>query len=280
MEYEELPHQVCDTLLIELFQSIPELLQKTAPNGFNNSPLVQVYHPLPEQQYKEYRYSQMQVIRMQRTLQKRVMAERTKSYSEFVQLEPTPVDEQYEIALIFGKCIWDIFSNNHTVYNEDGGVYDLGSWRDSGSIIADIINRLDLVPGVTFDYLDFYMGHFRTAERADLTPVYEFIFTKLKARELDWEYSFPSVSLIDLDTNENKEETQETYDATTAVQKQLEQQQKEEELNRLQHKLDESYNKEFEKARYSKPRPEVMAYYNVYGHWPYGHPLSECGPPP
>ncbi|MDQ3682975.1 MAG: hypothetical protein M3352_07885 [Bacteroidota bacterium] len=40
MEYRELPENVCEILLIELFQSISELLQKAAPDGFINSPFI------------------------------------------------------------------------------------------------------------------------------------------------------------------------------------------------------------------------------------------------
>jgi hypothetical protein len=276
MKYKELPDEVCETLLIELFQSIPELLQQVAPDGFSHSQLVQVYHPLPQQQYKEYRHSQLQLISLQRRLKKPVTAEPTKSYEAFLHnLETTPVDEQYEMVSIFGDCLWNIFSNNHTVFNQNGEAYDIGSWRGSGRSIADVINKLNLVPGKSFDYLDFYMGHFITEDRADLTPVYEFIFSRLKAKGLDWEYSFPRMGLINFNKGEDNDETPETYDPAASMQKQLEQQQKQEEINSLQQKLNDTYNEEFEKARYSKPSQEVMAYYNVYGHWPIGHPLNE-----
>ncbi len=83
------------------------------------------------------------------------------------------------------------------------------------------------------------------------------------------------MGLINFNKGDDKDETPETYNAATAMQKQLEQQQKEEEMNSLQQNLDDAYNKEFEKAHYSKPSQEVMAYYNIYRHWPNGHPLNE-----
>ncbi len=85
MNYTELPEDECERLLIELFQSIPQLLQQVAPGGFANSDLVYVYHPLPGQQYKEYRHSQLQHINLQRRLKKLVGVGPTKSYEQFLK---------------------------------------------------------------------------------------------------------------------------------------------------------------------------------------------------
>lgn len=276
MKYEELPEEVCEQLIIELFQALPDLLQQVAPNGFSNSELVYVYHPKPEQQYKEYRHSQLQLITLQRRLKKPVNVEPTKSYEEFLQeIETKPAEEHHELVSIYGDCLWNIFSNNHTVFNKNGQSYDLGSWRGSGRFIADVINKLQLVPARTFDYLDFYMGHFMTEQRADLTVVYEFIFRKLKAKYLDWEHSFSRMGLVNLSHDKDVPGDMANYDPATAVQQQLEEDKKQAATDQFQQKLDDFYDEEFDKARYAKPSQEVMAYYNVYGHWPSGHPLAE-----
>src|SRR5207237_6283115 len=46
-------------------------------------------------------------------------------------------------------------------------------------------------------YIHFYMGSFWVSERADLTPVYEMIFRRLKDRLLDWRYRLPRLHLIE-----------------------------------------------------------------------------------
>src|SRR5207237_8126227 len=46
-------------------------------------------------------------------------------------------------------------------------------------------------------YIHFYMGSFWVSERADLSPVYEMIFRRLKARWLDWRYRLPRLHLIE-----------------------------------------------------------------------------------
>ncbi len=65
------------------------------------------------------------------------------------------------------------------------------------------------------------------------------------------------------------------YNPAEALQRQMKKQQKQDEINKLQQDFDKTYEEEYEKARYAKPSEEVMAYYNVYGHWPKGHPLAE-----
>lgn len=276
MQYKELPQDVCEALLIELFQSIPELLQAVAPRGFANSPLTLVFHPTPEQQYKEYCQMSENIAHLQRVMKKPQKITPVESFEEFLKdVKNEPVDQPYEIVHILGDCIWNIFSNNHTVFNENAESYDLGSWRGSGRFIADVINKLQLVPGKSFDYMDFYMGGIFRHERADLTPVYEFIFKKLKAKNLDWEYSFPRMGLVTFNKEDDEKDDLTNYDPEEAVKKQLEKEQQRNETEKLQQQFDDIYKSEYEEARYKKPSQEVMAYYNVYHHYPKGHPLSE-----
>jgi hypothetical protein len=276
MEYNQLPDDPCETLLIELFQSIPQLLQSIAPDGFENSPLKLIFHPAPEQQYKEYLRINENISHLKKIRKAPVEIETAKSFEEFKKdIKTEPVDEKYEMVSIFGDCIWSIFSNNHTVFNENAESYDLGSWRGTGRFIADVINKLQLVPEKAFNYMDFYMGNIFTEERSDLTPVYEFIFKKLKNKNLDWEYSFPRMGLIGFDKNKNENENMENYDPSESIKKQLEKQQQQHELNKMQQNLDEIYKEEYEEARYKKPKSEVMAYYRVYNQYPKGHPLAD-----
>ena len=212
---------------------------------------------------------------MQRVWKKQVTAEPTKTFKEFIEgLEETPVDQQSEAVDIFGNCLWKIFSNNHTVYNERYEAYELGSWRASGRFIADVINELHLVPDKSFDYLDFYMGHYILEDRDDLTKIYEFIFRKLKHKRLNWVYSFPRMSLVNFNNKEDAEQKPEAYDPAKDMERQLVQQQEQQALDSFQQKLDTIYHQEYEEAKYNKPAQEVMAYYYVYGHWPHGHPLN------
>ena len=271
--FTPLPDDLLESLFIELFKAIPELTNEVMPEGFANSELIHIFHPTAEQQYKEY--CEMR-IRFKTLFKRKEKWEPLKTFEEFVRtIEHSNVEELYEIVSIYGDCIWDIFSNNHTVYNENSESYDIGSFRGSGRFIADVIDKMNLVPGRSFDYMDFYMGSFIAETRANLIPVYEFIFRKLKAKKIDWEYLFPRIGLVSFNNDNDDKTEMKDYDPATSIQKELERTKKNNEIKKIKRQFDDAYNEEFEQARYSKPVQVVAAYYSVYGHWPYGHPLAE-----
>mgnify|MGYP001553010469 CR=1 FL=1 len=103
----------------------------------------------------------------------------------------------------------------------------------------------------------------------------EFIFKILKAKKLDWEYSFPRMGLVSFEKDEEENNDIEDYDPSEAMKKRLEKEQQQNEINELQQSFDEMYEAGYEEARYNKPSPEVMAYYNIYHHYPKGYPLAE-----
>jgi hypothetical protein len=71
------------------------------------------------------------------------------------------------------------------------------SGRSAAGFIADHLNRQPKAGECCYDYLDFYMGTFAVSQRADLTPVYEMIFRRLKETPFTWRYRFPEVGLVD-----------------------------------------------------------------------------------
>lgn len=275
MDYEPLPDETCKELMIDLFEAIPQLIEKVMPDGFAVSSLVRVFHPSAEQQYKEYLRMRSNLNRLSARIKKEQEKYPIPDFEEYVKdIEPSEIKENYEIVSIYGDCIWEIFSKNHTVFNQNFQSYDLGSWRGSGRFIADVINELGLVSDFSFDYLDFYMGQIFSEERADFTPIYEFIFKRLQQKNLDWEYSFPQMQLISFQKEDQDSDEPEKYDASEALQKELDRNKEKEEMNELREKFDKIHEEEYEKARYIKPSQKVMAFFNVYGHWPKGHPLD------
>jgi len=134
---------------------------------------------------------------------------------------------------LVGRCLWDIFSDNHEVLGPDGRIVDIGSFRGAGSFLAELANvqighergaaeKRDMArferlaalgsdvsvekimamvsegesPDRPYDYMDFYMGTQTVAHRADLTPVYQMIFRRLQAADCDWRYTFPRLHLV------------------------------------------------------------------------------------
>src|SRR5215469_5954164 len=71
-----------------------------------------------------------------------------------------------------------VFSNEHEIVDRNSRLVDIGSWRGAAGFLADQLNRQ--TGSSQYDYMDFYMGSFWRSQRADLTPVYEMIFHRLK----------------------------------------------------------------------------------------------------
>jgi hypothetical protein len=71
---------------------------------------------------------------------------------------------------LVGLCVWDVFSDNHEGVGRAGRLVDLGSFRATGGFLADYLNAL--IGRAEYDYLNFYLGTIRVAQRADLTSVY------------------------------------------------------------------------------------------------------------
>src|SRR5262249_12343797 len=132
-----------------------------------------------------------------------------------------------------------------------------------------------------YSYLDFYMGTSMVAGRTDLTPVYEMIFRRLKARGCDWKYSFPRLHLVDfrplkkqMDEQKREEEGEkfEEYDPEKAFAEEEEERKHDAEVADMREKLDDDYRDAVEAAQDAEPPTTVRAYKNVYGEFPKGWP--------
>jgi len=105
------------------------------------------------------------------------------------------VETAQEVRQLVAMCLWDVFSNEHGVVDRDGRLVDIGSWRGAAGFLAAQLNRQ--TGESQYGYADFYMGSFWGSQRADLTPVYEMIFRRLKEGLFDWRYGFPKLQLIE-----------------------------------------------------------------------------------
>src|SRR5207249_1977961 len=91
--------------------------------------------------------------------------------------------------------------------------------------------------------------------RADLTPVYEMIFRRLRARGLDWTYSFPRLFLADMRPLIEQLKTEsgpewENYDPSKALQEQTENEEHDREIARIREELDQGYRESVEEAHH------------------------------
>ena len=109
---------------------------------------------------------------------------------------------------------------------------------------------------VSVQLYGFLYGTIGVSERADLTPVYEMIFRRLKELSLNWRYRFPELQLVDLCPEERDENERS-------------------ELDKMRANLKQAHRQAVEDAKL-EPVPEIVAAYeNIYGDFPRGWPPWE-----
>jgi hypothetical protein len=254
-----------------------DVLQELAPDGWEKSPLLAIFHPSPEQIYEE-------TLRIHRNM----VAMRRPDDDRPVPPEPTldeiagdflarPIEVEPEVRELVGQCLWDVFSDGHEVVGPDGRVLDLGSFRGSGDFLADVANRQS--DAEKYDYMSFYMGTIWVAQRADLTPVYRMIFGRLRGRGLDWVYHFPRLYAVDfrplkeaLDQEQKQEPDWVNYSPSNALAKEAEKQERDQELAEFRESLEQGNREAIEEALKQPPPTTVRAYEAVYGSFPRGWP--------
>lgn len=280
---ECLTEEQCGELFQRLFPNgldDPSLVQKLAPEGWERSPLVLVYHPTAEQVYEE-------TLRLRDNLRR--LRRKTSPPEEEPQImldalrREMPVDAPKpakECADLLGCCLWDVFADNHDVRTAEGALVDLGSFRAAAGFIADFRQRRshsEAWLNERRDYLEFYLGTWMVRHRADLTPVYELIFRCMQQLGLDWRYVHPRLMLVDVRPlhealeSENVPEAVQ-YDPTENYWRERTEAAHDAEMADLRRHMDEAYRESVEEARHDPPPATVRAYQLVYGRFPAGWP--------
>jgi len=251
-----------------------DVIAELAPDGWEASPLAVAFHPSVEQVHEE-------IVRMHENFAR--LFHRGDSppnppptFEETsAEYTPEPYEPAQEIRDLVGRCMWDIFSDNHEVISPDGRTYDLGSFRSSGGFIADYLN--ERVPGEDYNYMNFYMGTSMIRSRADMTPVYQLIFSRIRSCGMDWRYHFPRLMLVDMKplTDQLKGEGKpewEGYSPEEAVKEDSEEAKRQEELSETRASLDKAYRESVAAAQETPPPDTVAAYRSIFRRLPQGWP--------
>lgn len=263
--------EACEAFFENVLPDMQTLLVTLAPEGWERSPLVRIQHPTPERRYQEaLDFYNRRPLFGNVTKSK---DDKPPKRSDFQQRDEVikPIEELRDL---YGACLWDIFSDNHEVIGPDGKGYDLGSFRGSAGFIADAFNRRYTDQEKEYDYIDFYMGTIWSGARADLTPVYEWIFRRLYALDCDWIYHFPELGLVRFGKERTEAEDPSVYDPEEAVKQSIHE--KEESTSEgLGASINRLNREAKEKAREHPPPLIVQAYTNIYGAWPQGWPPTQ-----
>ncbi len=256
-----------------------DVLKELAPAGWENSPLLAVFHPSVEQIYEETLRFHRNILNLRRPDDERPLPPEPTLDEIAGDFLEQPIEVESEVRDLVGRCLWDVFSDGHEVVaSEDGRLLDLGSFRRGGEFLAEYLNRR--TGREQYDYMNFYLGTSWVADRADFTPVYRMIFRRLRDRGLDWVYHFPRLHAIDfrplkeaLDQKDQPDWL--NYSPSEALAKEAEREEHDRELAELRESLDEGYREAIEEALDAPPPPTVQAYEAVYGHFPRGWPPAE-----
>ena len=254
-----------------------DVLEELVPDGWENSPLLAVFHPSLEQTYEETLRLRRNMAKLRRPDDPRLMPPEPTLDEVARDYREHPIETEREVRELVGQCLWDVFSDGHEVVDQDDHVLDLGSFRGSGGFLAEILNRQIGVE--QYDYMDFYMGTIWVAQRADLTPVYRMIFRRLREHGLDWIYHFPRLYAVDLrplkEALDQKDEPDWlNYSPSEALAKEEAERQHDQELDELRESLDEGHREAVEEALNDPPPATLQAYEAIYGHFPRGWPPS------
>jgi hypothetical protein len=247
----------CQTLFATLFPAGfagEDVLKEIAPEGWPHSTLQFLFHPTLEQVHWER-------VQLHRNLRNwpwfpkdRLQGPEPMLEGIHADYQDSPVDTTREVRELVAMCLWDVFSNENEVVDRDVRLVDIGSWRGAAGFLADQLNRE--TGERQYDYMDFYMGSFWVSERADLTPVYEMIFRRLKVPSLGWRYRFPELHLIEFPSE--RPNGRRSY-----------------ELEKMRADLEQAHREAMDDLKLESVPAIVLAYSNIYGAFPHGWPPWE-----
>jgi len=259
---ERLSERECQAVFSRLFPlglAGDDVLAQVAPARWERSPLLAVFHPSVEQLHREALriHRNLRALAGPRGLRDDERAEPTLEEVRATWQDP-PVERDREVRELVGRCLWDVFSDNHEVMAPDDRLVDIGSFRGAGDFIAELVNRER--GELHYGYMDFYLGTIWVSERADLTLVYAMIFRRLARHGFDWEYAFPRLYAFGFGDPE---------ESSADLAGRLERERERSDLGEL---LEQGHRDALARAKDEPPPPTVQAYRQVYGHDPVGWP--------
>lgn len=178
-----------------------DVLAETAPEGWEQSPLLACFHLSVERVFEEQTQMHRNIEGLRRV---RRSGDNTVEAHEASLPEPTledvrreyqpqPVQRDEELIELVGQCLWDVFSANHDVIASGGRVADIGSFRGASAFLDEYASGGIRGTWREGDCMRFYMGTIWISGRADLMPVYAMIFRRLRSlgadcvKNLDWQ---------------------------------------------------------------------------------------------
>jgi hypothetical protein len=267
----------CQRLVRSVLLEPEALIETLAPEGWSSSALHHAFHPTPDRRALEREQLRQNLRRLRAHGASAPPREHGEPDSE-PDLEdlagpPRPIEPEREVVQLVGYALWDVFSDNHSVIDNAGVEFHLGSFRGSAAFIADEINRRYDHLGDRYHYMAFYMGSSLVARRTDMLPVYVWMFGVLSAKRCRWIYSFPRLYLLGVSQRVDGDFTD--YDPSDAFHRQLDEAERTPRIRELAEELERLQDEALSRARHEPLPATVAAYRQVYGALPEGWPHPE-----
>jgi hypothetical protein len=269
-----------------------DVMTELAPDGWEQCELLRAFHPTAEQLREEARAFYAEDRKYRENTGEGdgdLEAEWTDvPFPEFDEVEvpsgcreAQPIDPDRECRDLVGRIVWEVLADDHSVIANDGRRIDLGNYDDASAVLNLFdLCELDFEPEME-DWLDMWDRGSSTRfsadmafieGRVDLVPVYELIFRRMQALDMDWIYQFPKLRLFESEVSKEPKEEGDNFSPVEAYLSRLEHQDAIEEYEHKQAEVDTRNEELAEQAAKGEPPVIVLAYMNVFGRRPSGWP--------
>lgn len=278
--------RLTDTELRALFDRLfphgfagADVVREIAPERWEQSPLLTCSHPSVERVLEErmQMHGNIQALRRARSRRDNAVEPDDTPLLEPTledmrrEYQPQPVRQDEELTELVGRCLWDVFSDNHEVIAK-GRLADIGSFRGASAFLDECASGDIRATWREGDCMRFYMGTIWISGRADLTPVYAMIFRRLRSLAADWVFHFPEIGLVDLAPLRTDPELPTSYSPAEHVAAELKAQERQAEIESFRRELADVNARAREEAMDRPPPAIVRAYRQVYERNPRGWP--------
>lgn len=290
MEPTAIERKEHEALLRDLFQTIPALQQRIAPNGFEKSPYYHVFHYDEEFEYKVYRRIRTSNYLLQRKHAdkdlspgevKPYLAPEKLSFIQFLaQYVRQPAKLPHELIALVSRAFYRLVSNGRYIFRPDAGRFDFEGIEAFNAFVVEISIAMQLIEDTEDDkcILQSLLECPPKNVNVDFTDIKRHIFAFLEGRGIDWvfrEYNFEFLLCLQRELEERKLRTPEEDEALgmgrfEAIANYLRLDEPDE-SNGFQ-EVYPDFASEFSRYMAREPRPVLRAYREVYGCWPEGYP--------
>jgi hypothetical protein len=268
-QYEYISRTRCTNLFKKMLADLPGLAKQIAPQGFENSIYHAKYFPTAEQVYHDYRQSRALSYKDAKRDGTDYLLKDIIPFADFLKtFNPAQPDLRRELLNLFIESMQEIFNRNALVLDRKFHTYKRRWGLEFEECMFKAVETFfpEYTTGEQWEFFSV-----RTYQFVDMKPVYCYVFSLLKKEKLDYRYGVVSSKIFDELTG-----TLESFAAEAKIKQILS---KDEEHSHVEEELDPSrlqYESDHQLLELiMRPPPVVVAYFEVYGHWPDNYPPAD-----